>query len=141
MIRKTLGQLFSAQEDEQKKETIDEVITEEETTEEEETDTEEETVEEEKADPKAGEKNTVVLALEDYQKLVALASTAKSATAESKKLKAKADKWDSYQAALNGGKPAGDSAGAQVTDEVEGNEEQKELDRLSKKYGSLMADI
>ena len=87
---------------------------------------------------KAETANMVHLALDDYTKLIALASTAKDATAENKKLKAKADEWDNYQAALSGTKPGADTAGAKAEDQK--NDSTDPDAGLRAKYGSLMED-
>lgn len=85
--------------------------------------------------PEAG--NTVSLALADYEKLISLASDAKAARAESKALKVKAEQWDNYQAALAGGKPAGDTAGGKPAAETPTSE----VAQLRAKHGALMEGI
>ena len=98
-----------------------------------------ETTEPESDDNTAETPNTVRLALEDYDKLIALASKAKTATAENKKLKAEADEWDNYQAALSGTKPTADSAGADAKADEQTNSTGPDAE-FRKKYGSLMED-
>lgn len=82
--------------------------------------------------------NSVHLALDDFTQLMALASTAKSATAENKKLKAKADEWDNYQAALSGTKPGADTAGAKAEEQTQDSKDPHA--GLRAKFGSLMED-
>jgi len=99
-----------------------------------------ETEKEDKTDEKEADAiGSVRLALDDYNGLLALATSAKSANAENKKLKAKADKWDAYQAALSGGKPAADSAGAKAEEKEDAPVD--EYAGLRTKYGSLMSDV
>ena len=83
----------------------------------------------------------VSMSLEDYDKLVSMASLAIEATEENKGLKAKADRWDAYQAALGGGKPSSDSAGAKAGDSKADDTVTDEYAELRKKHGSLMAGI
>ena len=85
---------------------------------------------------------SVRLALDDYNGLLALATTAKAATAENKTLKAKAAQWDAYQAALSGGKPAADSAGAKAEEKSEKKDGPvDEHADLRAKHGALMEGI
>lgn len=85
--------------------------------------------------------NSVSMSLEDYDKLLSLASLAIEATEENKGLKAKADRWDAYQAALTGGKPSSDSAGAKADEFKADSTVTDEHADLRKKHGALMADI
>lgn len=85
--------------------------------------------------------NSVSMSLEDYDKLLSMASLAIEATEENKGLKAKADRWDAYQAALGGGKPSADSAGAKADDSKAEDSATDEYADLRKKHSKLMADI
>ncbi|PWJ47630.1 hypothetical protein CLV98_1622 [Dyadobacter jejuensis] len=89
-------------------------------------------------DKQADAVGSVRLALDDYNGLLAMATSAKEAKAENKVLKGKADKWDAYQAALAGGKPGADSAGAEAAVEVE--EGKDPYAGLRQKYPKLMED-
>jgi len=85
--------------------------------------------------------NAVSMSLDDYDKLVSMASLAIQATEENKGLKAKADRWDAYQAALGGGKPAADTAGAKADGDKSDDTVTDEYADLRKKHGNLMAGI
>ena len=85
--------------------------------------------------------NVVSMSLEDYDKLVTMASLAIDATEENKGLKAKADRWDSYQAALGGGKPAADTAGAKADGAKADDTVIDEYADLRKKHSKLMDGI
>jgi hypothetical protein len=79
--------------------------------------------------------------LEDYDTLISMASLAESAQQTNAGLKAKADNWDAYQAALGGGKPSSDSAGAKADESKADVSAQDENADLRKKYGKIMDDI
>ncbi|MDQ6479811.1 hypothetical protein [Dyadobacter sp. LHD-138] len=84
--------------------------------------------------------NVVNLSTEDYDMLMSMANSAVSMKEENTALKAKADRWDAYQAALGSGKPAADTAGAKA-DKASDNQGDDDLAELRKKHGALMADI
>jgi hypothetical protein len=81
----------------------------------------------------------VFLSNEDYAVVTELASEAVSLREENKGLKAKADLWESYQAALHGVKPKADTAGAKGTEEKD--ESKDPHADLKAKYPNLMKDI
>lgn len=84
--------------------------------------------------------NVVNLSTEDYDMLMTMANSAVSIKEENTALKAKADRWDAYQAALGSGKPAADTAGAKA-DKSNDDKGDDDLAELRKKHGALMADI
>lgn len=150
-IRKTLGQLFSAQADdsaEEQQKGADSTGTEQKVDQKEdaaddgqqEQEGEMEEDEQNGQEGKSSAAGTVTLALEDYDKLVALASETKTTRKANAALKAKADKWDEYQAALVGGKPASDSAGSKAEADQEATPTD-EYAELRKKHGKLMDDV
>ena len=81
----------------------------------------------------------VFLSTEDYAVVTELASEAVQLREENKGLKAKADLWESYQAALHGVKPGADSAGAKGKEEK--SESKDPNAALREKYPNLMAGI
>lgn len=81
----------------------------------------------------------VFLSTQDYAVVTELASEAVQLREENKGLKAKADLWESYQAALHGVKPGADSAGAKGKEEkAESKDPHAEL---KAKYPKLMEGI
>jgi hypothetical protein len=141
-IMRTLASLFAAQEEEKPAATPETPVTESPTTNEPAAEGDK-PVEDPAPAPtpetatEAKEQNTVNLSLADYEKLVGLASDAKDARAAAMALKVKADQWDTYQSALSGGKPAGDTAGSGSASQAP----KSEVAALREKHAALMEDI
>ena len=85
--------------------------------------------------------NIVNLSTEDYDMLMTMANSAVSIKEENAALKVKADRWDAYQAALGGGKPAADTAGAKADKSKDDQVVDDDISKLREKHGALMADI
>jgi hypothetical protein len=147
--RMTLGQLFARitgstieesekPSGEEKKDSADESTGEESGEESEDPEPKKEGGQEEKKPEAAAPANTVSMSLADYNTLCAFAKDSVAAREENVALKAKADKWDTYQAALTGGKPSSDTAGSK---NEAADETVDEHEALRKKHGALMEGL